>query len=448
MNVSRCSSILLLFALSCFSQRSAAQDARASSDPSTELQKQGNDSDRSTYESFIRNYRVAPTQASLGGTQRKIELVITVIKGDDLPTNPKSVALFGQFYRVSRQSVSISVDGTVSFSNVSSLRVSGAGPGILPKDNFEKLNELLRQLPDDGSKLPPPGHRIILRVATGDKIVARVYDLENMPETVLEILRLSESGIRPMTQDFSPQEKWLSSESNQADIPQGAMRFRGPDQHQTIILARSAARDVRVQQGFQITWDPSTVAITDATGVNVIRRLRVPQPQNWNRPVGVTEAYFTPDGRYLLLLTTLPGMIIYDTKDWQPVDSLPDLPADTSLYYPSPDWEHGVAVYANGEAALWDAQARRQIAKIDTAGELSAVSFSPDESMVATTAAGHAENQPWTFHLRVWNVSTGAMVEELLPAEYVEQDLMGEPMWWPNGKYLLAEVRDMPFRTN
>lgn len=448
MNFSRCSSILLLFALCCFSQRCTAQNKSANSDPSIELQNQGNDSDRSSYESFVRNYRIGPLREALGGTQGKIELVITVIRGDDLPTNPKSVALFGPFYRVSRDSLSISVDGTISSSTVSSMDFSGAGPGMLPKDNFEKLNELLRQLPDDGSRLPPPGHRIVLRVATGDKIVARVYDLENMPETVLEILRLSESGIRPMTQDFSPQEKWSSSEFSQASIPQGAMRFRGPDQHQTIILAISAARDMGVRQYFQITWDPTTVTITDATGANVIRLLRVPQPENLNHAVGVTEAHFTLDGRYLLLLTTLPGMIIYDTKDWKLVDSLPDLPADASLYYPSSDWKHGIAVYANGEVALWDAEAHRQIAKIDTAGELSAVSFSPDESMVATTAGGQTKDQSWTLHLRVWNVSTGAMVEELLPAEYVEHDVIGEPMWWPDGKYLLAEVRDMPFRTN
>src|SRR6185437_15301136 len=101
----------------------------------------------------------------------------------------------------------------------------------------------------------------------------------------------------------------------------------------------------------------------------------------------ITEAHFTPDGRYLLLLTTLPGMMIYDTKDWQLVGSLPDLPADASRYYPSSDWKHGVAVSANTGVALWDAEARRQTAKIDAEGELSEVSFSPDETMVATVAS-------------------------------------------------------------
>lgn len=448
MKRSRYLSILPAIALFCFLPTCPGQNKSVSSGSSVEVQNPSNDSDPSSYESFIRNYRVGPLRPVLGSTQGKIELVITVIKGDDLPTKPEIVAHLGPFYRVSRRSLSVSVDGTISFSTVSSMDVSGGGPGTLPKDNFEELNQLLTRLPDDGSKLPPLGHRIVLRVATGDKIVARVYDLENMPEKVLEILRLTESGIRPMTQDFSAQEKWPSSEFSQAGIPQNVIRFRGPNKNQTIILAISKAGDMEVRQDFQITWDPTTVTITDATGANVIRVLHVPQPKNLNHGVAITEAHFTPDGRYLLLLTTLPGMMIYETKVWQLVGSLPDLPADASLYYPSSDWKHGVAVYANGGVALWDAEARRQVSKIDAGGELSEVSFSPDESMVATTASQENKDQSTTFHLRVWNLSTGKMIEELLPAEYVEHDVIGEPMWWLNGRYLLAEVRDMPFRTN
>lgn len=448
MKLSTCFSIFLLVALCCCSLSSTAQNKRASNDPSIEVQNQGNDSDRSSYESFIRDYRVGPLGAALGGTQGKIELVITVIRGDDLPTDPKIVAHLGPFYRVSRHSLSVSVDGTISSSTVSSMDVSGAGPGILPKDNIEKLNELLKRLPDDDSRLPPPGHRIVLRVATGDNVAARVYDLENMPETVLEILRLTESGIRPMTLGFSAQEKWPSSDFSQAGIPQDALRFRGPNRSQTIVLAISPAGDMGVRQDFQITWDPTRVTITDAMGANVIRVLHVSQPANLNHGVGIIEAHFTPDGSYLLLLTTLPGMMIYDTKDWQPVDALPDLPVDASLYYPSSDWKNGIAVYTNGGPALWDAKARREIAKIDAGGELSDVSFSPDESMVATTASQENKDQSTTFHLRVWNVSTGEMIEELFPAEYVEHDVIGEPMWSPNGKYLMAEVRNMPYRTN
>jgi hypothetical protein len=60
--------------------------------------------------------------------------------------------------------------------------------------------------------MPPAGHRIVLQLATGNEVVACVYDRANAPESVLEILRLGHSGIRPLTLDFSPQKKWPLTE--------------------------------------------------------------------------------------------------------------------------------------------------------------------------------------------------------------------------------------------
>ena len=132
--------------------------------------------------------------------------------------------------------------------------------------------------------------------------------------------------------------------------------------------------------------------------------------------LGITNADFTPDGDYLLLLTTLPGMVIYDTENWREVRSLPNLPKGASLHFPSSDWKYGIVVHADGDAALWDAESRRQVSKIDIDGGLFAVAFSPDDSMVATSS-GHENNGHYpTLHLRIWNVGTGDMVEELRPS--------------------------------
>jgi WD40 repeat protein len=273
--------------------------------------------------------------------------------------------------------------------------------------------------------------------------LARVYDRANVPDSVLEILRLSHSEIRPITLDFPPQKKWPVAKLSKTGIPADAIRFRGPDIEETTILAISPDRYLTVRQ---VLHDTPAVTITDTNPSNVIRTLRVPQPGN--RFVGITHADFSPDGRYLMLLTTLPAIRIYDTKDWQQVGSLPDVPPEASLYYPSPDWKHGIAVYANGETALWDAPSRRQIAKIDIDGGLSAVSFSPEDSMVATTSGHENKDHSSTFHLRIWKVLTGEMIEELLPVEQTAHDDIGEPIWWQDGRYLLAKVRDNPFRTH
>jgi WD40 repeat protein len=440
----RCSSTVILAALGCLpTVICAAQNKIPRSDPSSEAPRQTEDGERLLYESWIRGYRVGPLRGALGIQQHEIKLVITVIEGDDVETDAKTAAIFGPSYRIAFHGCAVAIDGTVSTFRRGSFGVQGGGLDQLTEDELERLNHLIGQLPDDNSKLPPVGHRIVLQIATGSEILARVYDLANAPETVLEILRLSHSGIRPLTLDFPLQKKWPLSELSQTGIPENAIRFRGSDMEETTILAISSDGYLTVRQ---VLHDTPAVTITDTNPSNVIQKLRVPQPGN--RFVGITGAQFTPDARYLMLLTALPAIRIYETKDWQEVGSLPDLPAKALLYYPSSDWKYGIAVYANGDVALWDTQSRRQVAKIDTDGGVSAVSFSPDDSMVATTSSHENRDHSSTLHLRVWNVLSGEMVAELRPFEQITNGDIGAPIWWPDGRYLLATIRDNPSGSN
>ena len=426
MKLARCLPILILTAICCLRPPQSSEQSAKDTDGQHLL-----------YEFWIHDYRAGPLRGALGIEQREIKLVITVVEGDDLETDAKTAAIFAPSYRTSLYGCAVSIDGTVSYFQRSPGGVKGSGVTTLTKDEFERLNELVGQLPEDNSKLPPIGHRIVLQVTAGSGVLARVYDRANAPETALEILRLSHSGIRPLTLDFSPQKKWPLSELSQTGIPKNAIRFRGPDMEETTILAISPDGYLTVRQ---VLHDTPAVTITDTNPSNVIHKLRVPQPGN--RFVGITDAQFTPDARYLILLTTLPAIRIYDTKDWQEVGPLPDLPAKASLYYPSSDWKYGIAVYANGDVALWDTQSRRQVAKIDTDGGVSAVSFSPDDSMVATTSSHENRDHSSTLHLRVWNALSGEMVAELRPFEQTTNGDIGAPIWWPDGRYLLATVRD------
>jgi hypothetical protein len=444
MKLSRSSSILLFTAICCFRPvQSSGQSSTAKSGLFSEATGQGPDSQRLLYESWIRDYRAGPLRGALGIEQREIELEITVVEGDDLETEPNTAAIMGRSYRVAYHGCAVSIDGTVSYFHRSAGGVKGGGLDTLAKDEFERLNQLIGQLPEDNSKLPAVGHRIVLQVATGKEVLARVYDRANAPDTVLEILRLSHSGIRPLTLDFSPQKKWPLTEFSETGIPANAIRIRGPDMEETTILVISSDQYLTVRQ---VLHDTPTVTITDTNPFNVIRVLRVPQAGN--RFVGITDAEFTPDGRYLLLLTTLPGIRIYDTKDWREVGSLPNLPTQASLYFPSSDWKYGIVVHADGVVALWDAESRRQVSKIDTDGGLFAVSFSLDNLMVATTSGHENQDHSSTLHLRIWNVLTGEMLEELRPFEQSTNGDIGVPIWWPDGKYLLATVRDNPFGSN
>jgi len=432
MKLARCLPILILTAICCLRPTQSSEKSAKDTDAQHLL-----------YESWIHDYRAGPLRGALGIEQREIKLVITVVESDDLETDPQTGAIFGPSIRTSFYGCAVSIDGTISYFQRSPGGAKGSGVTTLPKDEFERLNELVGQLPEDNSKLPPIGHRIVLQVTVGSGVLARVYDRANAPETVLEILRLSHSGIRPLTLDFPPQKKWPLSELSQTGTPENAIRFRGPDMEETTILAISPDGYLTVRQ---VLHDTPAVTITDSNPSNVIHTLRVPQPGN--RFVGITDAQFTPDAHYLMLLTTLPAIRIYDTKDWQEVGSLPDLPAKASLYYPSSDWKYGIAVYANGDVALWDTQSRRQVAKINTGGGVSAVSFSPDDSMVATTSSHENRDHSSTLHLRVWNVLSGEMVAELRPFEQITNGDIGAPIWWPDGRYLLATVRDNPFGSN
>ena len=443
MKLSRCSSILLLIAISCFRPaQSGSQSLTSKGDPSSERVAQGKDVQRLAYESWIRGYRDGPLAEALGD-DHPIKLTLTAVEGDDLVTDPKTASAFGPLYRVTRHGCAISTEGTVSYFYISSMDIKGSGPSELSPEEFERLSQLIEELPDDDSRLPPLGHRIVLQVATRDRILARVYDRANAPQVVLEILRLSHCGIRPMTLDFSPQKRWPVAEWSKTGIPADTIHLRGPDIEETTILAISPDRYLTVRQ---VLHDTPAVTITDTNASNVIRVLRVPQAEN--RFVGITNAEFTPDGRYLMLLTTLPAIRIYDTKDWHQVGPLPDLPAEASLYYPSSDWKQGIVVKPDGEVTLWDAASRRQVAKIDVDGGLFGVSFSPDDAMVATTSGHENKDHSSTLHLRIWNVLTGEMVEELRPFEQITNGDIGEPIWWPDGKFLLATVRDNPSSSN
>lgn len=108
-------------------------------------------------------------------------------------------------------------------------------------------------------------------MATGSEVMARVNDRANAPDAVLEILRLSHSGVRPLTLDFPPQKKWPLSELGQTGIPENAIRFRGPDMEETTILAISYDGYLTVRQ---VLHDTPAVTITNTNPSNVIRVLR------------------------------------------------------------------------------------------------------------------------------------------------------------------------------
>ena len=208
----------------------------------------------------------------------------------------------------------------------------------------------------------------------------------------------------------------------------------------TAILAISPDSSVIVKRYF---WINSRTEIINARNSMVLHA--VPETELNRREIYISHAWCTPDSRFVLLLSNLPAILIYDTKTGQEVNTLPGLPSGAVAYYPSSDWKHGLAVSPSGAVDLWDATAGRKLATLDLDGEVLHVSFAPDDSLFAVTSVRQNKDQSSSFLLRIWETKTGRFVRELRSLYYFEIDGIGYPLWWGNGKYLLAADREGRF---
>jgi hypothetical protein len=145
---------------------------------------------RKEYQSWIERH----ASKSLKG----LKLVITVISGEE-----KARAGFG--FGTSSIVCTVSVGGIVSFSYISDFGEKGSSGNSIKPADLKRLNDALKELPDDGSRLPPVGQRVLIQAVDTPQPKTRVYDRANAPASILKILRLSQSGIRAQVPKFKPQ---------------------------------------------------------------------------------------------------------------------------------------------------------------------------------------------------------------------------------------------------
>jgi hypothetical protein len=427
------------------------------------------------YETWISDYktRVAkPDKQTLFGfrpspgnlSREPIELAITVIDGDDLESDNKFIGC-GM-----RTSMFVFARGTVSWQRLTPDATQAGGPSKLAAEDLKVMRSLIaglrERLPDDYSDLPPPGRRLVLQVwKKNSGPMAGVYDRANLPDSILEILGLTGAVTGPMTMNFPPTATGTEEELGDQGVPADTIDIRkthprDPVTHalraDTVTLAISRDRSFLVER--YLPFDGRLV-VTDTRKSAVV--LEKPDYLVDRRWVYLSHAWFSPDDRFLLLLSNLPAIYVYDTATWQPTKSLPGLPADAVAYYPSSDWKHGVAVSRGGDTSLWDAVSRRKLDRLELDGKLSGVSFSPDDSLVAVTSAREFTNHQLrnqestnrqltttrlpTFHLRIWETKSGHFVREMRSLYYFAYNGMGDPMWWDQGKYILAETAEGQF---
>ena len=422
---------------------------------------------RAQYENWVRPYTSRPLTLNFLGKVIRLRLIITAVEGDEeissqrersIPTilNDRTVAYGCQIF----------ADGRIHHFYSSSTGVSGGGYPTIPQGELERLDKLLANLPDDGARLPPAGRRLVVQTPDGNRWRAQVYDRADAPGEVLDILRLSCSGIRSRLPQFQPASEWAAHDSH-SDIVicispdgkqivsssrQGPLRFWDPETRE-IVKEVSIPQYISVE-GLSFSPDDSFAAIQGRYDVRLLdtgtwRRFRdFTEHMIGQKPV--SHLQFTPDGRFLLLQSSEPALLIYDTKTWRRRQTPPDdMPRDAIAYVPSPTTKRAIYLSKSGALALWDADQRREIAKLDDNVRLDRAAFSPDEALVAVATAHKVPGGYWMpYRIRIWRVVDGTLAHELRPFERDIYEAVEGLLWWPDGAYLLAATKADNFFTS
>jgi hypothetical protein len=380
-----------------------------------------------------------------------IELTIQSTEFDDRPVTTKTVSLPGFCWqRTLSVGVNISTAGEgYAFANgEGSYRGGGGGGGKLPAETFARLQLLMDKLPGDDHRVPPPGRRVLVSVRKGQSSTVRLYDSENLPDSIVEMIRLTDARIRIVTPILQPDKTWAPEEAKGLDLPppmaiSPRALYVSPD-GSIGVLHDSATNTLTVYEGN--SWPE----IAPTRGKKIIREIR----EFWQPPLPYgysVNGKFSPDGRYLLVTWgNRIGALLYDTRTWEPVTDPHLFPQTLKEYVHSPDWSLGVAVTNAGEALVWDQASHRVLSKLRGLGELEpapvvldknsrriyeipsgeirSAAFSPDRTRVAIYSGPDNQNK---LRLSVWDIKSGRQAAELLaggvdvvprrPAPMVEQ---------------------------
>ncbi len=371
-----------------------------------------------------------------------------------------------------RYGCGIEADGGVYSFRSHSMGTMGGGPTTIPASDQKRLDKLLSKLPDDGARLPHPGRRVVLQVPEGGHCRARVYDRANAPDEILEILRLSRSGVRAWVPKFKSEKDVPVNENcgmfavppNRIATMDRSGKFWDLATHKELMeLPLSYGRNsqgikfspdgsLAVSAGFA-GWEGNRCSVIDAKTGKVVRHFQEPMV---GRQMGILRfPQFTADGRFLLLLcfqpdgnghvTVLPR--VYDTKTWVTRDKLPGFPENALTCIEAPKGKRAVVLLKGSVAALWDRERHREYAKLDEDVQIRQVAFSPDESMVAM-ATLHERGDgywprwtTWGYRIRIWKMATGELVHELYPFEQDACENVVGLQWTADGQYILAATK-------
>jgi WD40 repeat protein len=351
----------------------------------------------------------------------------------------------------------VSADGKVSYFSFDERGARGSGDEPITSTNLKRLDALLEHLPDDDARLPPPGRRLLLQASNGQRQSTRVYDRANVPDRVLEILRLSHSRILPWTLKIDSESEidsggdggggllCLSPDSRTILFASGSgpMQLWEPVTHETLGDTKRLgipADEIRFSPDG--TWAMvagfGECGLFDTKTWTVAREFE--EPWIHRTRLGLDDPQFTPDGKYLVLQSSEPSLRVFDTHTWQPVAALPDVPGDAIQYFPAPKSRRAILRFKGGSISLWDVDRHLALSRLDRSCYVQDVTFSPDESVMAIVTADRKSGDGYWGHprLRLWDAKTGTFIRELWPMEQTTSERIKHLVWSPDGNYLVA----------
>jgi hypothetical protein len=148
--------------------------------------------DASAYAAWIKPWAARPVNSAALG-DGGLACIVTTVSGEALlspATQLTPLQRLDSAYRIRVSAAEVATNGAAYCYFVSNTETKSSPVKLLPADSFDQLKQLLVQLPEDNSQLPPPGRRIVVQVLENGQWRVRVYDGTKAPQALKSILGL------------------------------------------------------------------------------------------------------------------------------------------------------------------------------------------------------------------------------------------------------------------
>jgi hypothetical protein len=408
-----------------------------------------------SYDELTADERKPPPPQTIQFGKSPVELTIRATEFDQKPVDAKRASSF-DFCEWSTLWIGTNISTTGEVATFANGKGSfrGGGGGKLDPEDFARLQPLIENLPADGHRVPPAARRITVEVVRNGAATVRLYDSANLPDEIVELIRLTGARIQIKSPVFKPERTVPAAETAGLSLPQAKRGYDAltvsPD-GSIGVLHDFVTKTLTVYQGS--AW-PQNGGLP--AGGKIVRVI----PESWQPDVygGYwVNTEFTPDGRFLLVTWgSRIGAMLFSTATWQPVTDPRIFPQNLKEYLHTGDWNFGVAVTAAGETLVWDAQSHRVVSRLpglgeledppvitdkngqrvytEKSGEIHYAAFSPDRARVAIYSGPDNVNK---LRLSIFDVQSGKKERDLWPVAWTSYP-NGRPVWWNNGRWIVA----------